>query len=69
MTVKVVKSKADVNQVVKKIAALFPESKLETSSFGIKLSLPDSTILLSGLKFRQGWSLLFNDTLINLNEN
>lgn len=69
MTIKVVKSKADVNQVVKKIHALFPEATLTQSPCMVRLSLPDRSMVLSGLKFRQGWSLLFDDTLINLNEN
>lgn len=69
MTIKVVNTKAEVNQVVKKISALFPDATLHKTSFSVSLNLPDETTVLSGLRFKTGWSLMFNDTLINLNEN
>jgi hypothetical protein len=69
MTVKVVNSKAEVNQVVKKIHAIFPEATLNKTSFSISLNMPNELTILSCLKFKTGWSLMFNDTLINLNEN
>lgn len=67
MTIKVLKTKTEVNKVVKQIHGLFPEATKEETSLTITLKIPSATVL-SCLKCWGGWSLLFNDSLVDLNE-
>lgn len=67
MTIKAVKGKVEVNRIVKQIHELFPEATKEETALTITLKIPSATVL-SCLKCRGGWSILFNDGLIDLNE-